>query len=95
MEKYLIIIEKSQTGYSAYSPDVPGCVATGKTIEKTIVNMKAALKFHLGAMLEEGEDIPTPRGIQSYLEAEKESSGEEYFITHILMESVLPEKLPV
>ncbi len=95
MDKYLIIIEKSQTGYSAYSPDVPGCIATGQTIEKTIVNMKTALKLHLRALLDDGEEIPSPRGVQSYLEAEKDSSGEEYFITHIAIESVLSEKLPV
>jgi predicted RNase H-like HicB family nuclease len=94
MEKYLIVVEKSQTGYSAYSPDVLGCIATGKTIDQTIANMKSALAFHLRGISDDGEEIPKPRGIQSYLDAERDSEGEEYFITHIDFESVLPERMP-
>ncbi len=92
MERYLIVVEKTQTGYSAYSPDVLGCIATGRTIEKTIANMKSALALHLRAMVEDGEVIPKPRGVQSYLDALSDSAGEDYFITHIAVESVLPEK---
>lgn len=73
-EKYLIVVEKSETGYSAYSPEVLGCVATGKAIDKTIANMKSALTMHLRALLEEGEELPKPQGVQSYLEAEKDSA---------------------
>lgn len=47
MEKYLIVIEKSETGFSSYSPDVLGCIATGETIDQTIKNMKSTLEFHL------------------------------------------------
>ena len=90
MQKYLIVVEKSETGYSAYSPEVVGCVATGKSIDKTLANMKSALAMHLRALLEEGEELPKPKGVQSYLEAEKDSAGEEYFITHIAVENVLP-----
>ena len=90
MEKYLVVVEKSDTGYSAYSPDVLGCAATGKTIDRTIARMKSALALHLRAIVEDGEEIPKPKGVQSYIEAEKESSGEEYFITHIALQSVLP-----
>ena len=95
MEKYLIVIEKSETGFSAYSPDVPGCIATGKTLDKTLTNMKSALVLHLRSIIEDGEEIPKPKGIQSYLDAERDSEGEEYFITHIGVESVLPRKVPV
>lgn len=95
VEKYLIVIEKSQTGYSAYSPDIMGCIATGKTIDKTIANMKSALELHLRGLVEDEEEIPKPRGIQSYLDAERDSSGEEYFITYIAVESVLPEEATV
>jgi predicted RNase H-like HicB family nuclease len=95
MEKYLIVVEKSKTGYSAYSPDVPGCIATGRTIEKTLANMKAALALHLRGLGEDGDEIPKPRGIQSYVDAERDSAGEEYFITHIGVESVLPKRVPV
>ena len=86
MEKYLIIIEKSETGFSSYSPDVLGCIATGETFDQTITNMKSALEFHLQGLLEDGEEIPKPGGVQSYLDAEKDSEGEEYFITHIAVE---------
>lgn len=91
MDKYLVVVEKSETGYSAYSPDVVGCIATGKTIEKTIANMKTVLALHLHAMAEDGEALPTPQGIASYLEAVSNSEGEEYFLTHIVMKDILPE----
>lgn len=93
MEKYLIVVEKSETGYSAYSPDVLGCIATGKTIEKTIEQMRAALALHLQSMLEDNEELPKPRGIASYLDAVSGSEGEEYFLTHITLESVLPDRV--
>ncbi len=94
MERYLIVIEKSETGFSAYSPDVLGCVTTGKTLNQTIVNMKSALAFHLQGLLKDGEETPKPRGVQSYFDAERESEGEEYFITHIAVKDVLPERVP-
>lgn len=93
MERYLIVIEKSETGFSAYSPDVLGCVTTGKTLNQTIANMKSALAFHLQGLLEDGEEIPKPRGVKSYLDAERDSEGEEYFITHIAIKDVLPERV--
>jgi len=93
MEKYLIVIEKSDTGFSAYSPDILGCIATGKTVEQTMANMRSALEFHLQGLLEEGEEIPQPRGVQSYLDAERDSEGEEYYITHIAVKDVLPAKI--
>jgi predicted RNase H-like HicB family nuclease len=95
MKKYLIVVEKSQTGYSAYSPDVSGCIATGKTIDKTLANMKSALALHLRTIADDGEEMPKTGGIQSYLDAERDSTGEEYFITHIAVESVLPVSVPV
>ncbi|MBI3957160.1 MAG: type II toxin-antitoxin system HicB family antitoxin [Chloroflexi bacterium] len=94
MERYLIVIEKSETGFSAYSPDVLGCVTTGKTVVQTIANMKSALAFHLQGMLADGEEIPQPRGIKSYLDAERDSEGEDYLITHIATNDVLPERVP-
>lgn len=60
MMKYLIIIEKSETGYSAYSPDLPGCASTGSTPEETEQNMREAIQFHLDGLKEEGYEIPTP-----------------------------------
>lgn len=66
--KYLIIIEKSETGYSAYSPDLPGCVSTGSTTEETEVNMREAIEFHIDGLKEEGYDIPEPSSRSSYVE---------------------------
>lgn len=93
MERYLIVIEKSEVGFSSYSPDVLGCIATGKTLNQTITNMKSALMFHLRGVLEDGEEIPKSRGVQSYLDAERESEGEEYYITHIAVKDILPERV--
>jgi predicted RNase H-like HicB family nuclease len=93
MARYLIVIEKSDTGFSSYSPDVLGCIATGKTLDQTIAAMKSALAFHLQGLLEDDEEIPQPRGVESYLDAERESEGEDYFITHIAVKDLLPERV--
>ncbi|MCI0666477.1 MAG: type II toxin-antitoxin system HicB family antitoxin [Methylococcaceae bacterium] len=66
--KYLIVIEKSETGYSAYSPDLPGCVSTGSTIEETEQNMRECIAFHLDGLKEEGYEIPKPISRSSYVE---------------------------
>jgi predicted RNase H-like HicB family nuclease len=50
MKKYLIVIEEISTGYSAYSPDVPGCVSTGRTREEVESNMREAIEFHVEGM---------------------------------------------
>ncbi|MCU1312172.1 MAG: hypothetical protein JWO20_3297 [Candidatus Angelobacter sp.] len=56
--KYLVIYEKTATGYSAYVPDLPGCVTTGATREETKVNMREAIGGHIQAMRQHGEPIP-------------------------------------
>lgn len=68
MKKYLIIVEKTETGYSAYSPDVPGCGSTGKTREEVERNIQEAIEFHLEGLREEGYDIPEPSSYSSYIE---------------------------
>jgi predicted RNase H-like HicB family nuclease len=95
MNKYLIVLEKSSTGFSAYSPDVLGCITTGETLEETRLNMQSALSFHIQAIAKDAEPIPQPRGIQSYLEALENSEGEEFFMTYINVQSVLPELVGV
>jgi predicted RNase H-like HicB family nuclease len=92
-DKYLVVVEKSRTGFSAYSPDVLGCIATGRSFERTMAKMKSALSLHLKAMLADGEKLPKPGGVQSYLQAEKYSEGEEYFIAHVDAGNVLPRKI--
>ena len=58
--KYLIILEPTDTGYSAYSPDIPGCVTTGATKAETERNMREAIEFHLAGLREEGMELPQP-----------------------------------
>ena len=58
--KFVVIIEKAEENYSAYAPDLPGCISTGRTIEETERNMRDAIEFHLEGMREDGEPIPAP-----------------------------------
>ena len=57
---YLIIIEATKSGFSAYAPDLPGCIATGPTADKTMKLMREAMNFHLEGMLTEGYELPQP-----------------------------------
>ncbi len=66
--KYLIVIEKTQTGFSAYSPDIPECVTTGKSHEETTENMEEAITFHLEGLKLEGEPLPLPSSTSAYIE---------------------------
>jgi predicted RNase H-like HicB family nuclease len=68
MYKYPVIIEKSKRNYSAYSPDLPGCVATGATVRETLSRMRAAIKFHLEGLKKEGSEIREPSTKVKYLE---------------------------
>ena len=67
--KYLTVIEKTHTGYSAYSPDLDGCVSTGSTVEEVTANMEEAIKFHLEGLKLEGYEIPQPKTTSTYIEA--------------------------
>ena len=66
--KYLVVIEQTETGYSAFSPDVDGCVATGETQEKVLHNMREALEFHLMGLRAEGYEVPAPSSTSTYVE---------------------------
>ncbi len=66
--RYLVIIEKTKTGFSAFSPDLPGCVATGATREETERNMRDAIAFHLEGMRQEGLESPKPQSTSTYLD---------------------------
>ncbi len=68
MKRYLIVIEKTQTGFSAYSPDLPGCISTGPTREDVERNMQEAIEFHLAGMREEGLAVPEPRTSSAYVD---------------------------
>lgn len=66
--KVLIVIEQTSTGFSAYSPDVPGCVATGATRKRVETAMREAIELHLAGMRAEGLQVPTPRSYSTYLD---------------------------
>jgi len=66
--KYLIIVEKTSTGYSSYSPDLDGCVATGRTKEEVEKFMKKAMEFHLEGLTMENNPKPSPHSYSSYVE---------------------------
>lgn len=67
MKEYLIIVEKTETGYSAYSPDLPGCISTGKSREEVEANMREAIEFHLEGLRLEGNEIPEPQSYSAYV----------------------------
>jgi len=66
--KYLVIIEETETGYSAFSPDLPGCIAAGSSREEVEKNMKEAIAFHLEGMSQEGLEAPQSNSFSTYLE---------------------------
>ena len=68
MKKYLIVVEKTGTGYSAYSTDLDGCVTTGATRQEVEIQMQEAISFHLEGMARNGEPIPEPRTYSAYVE---------------------------
>jgi len=68
MNKYLVIVEETETGYSAFSPDLPGCVATGTTRKGVEETMRDAIEFHLDGMREDGDPIPVSHSYSTYCE---------------------------
>ncbi len=66
--KYLIILEPTDTGYSAYSPDIDGCVAAGDDREETLELMRGAIEFHLEGLALDGEPAPESRSEAEMLE---------------------------
>ena len=67
-KRYPVVIERTSTGFSAYSPDVPGCAAVGHTEEETRLSFQDALEFHFEGMKLVGEPIPEPSSYVGYVE---------------------------
>lgn len=65
--RYAIVLEKMESNYSAYVPDLPGCIATGPTVEETEASIKEAMAFHLEGMREDHQGIPDPTGLVEYV----------------------------
>ncbi len=87
MQTYLMVIGKTSTGYSAHCPDVLGCAAVGKTIEEVVSHMKKALQLHFEGMVEDGEPIPKPGGVDSYRKLMKDLDVNQYFLAHVQTDS--------
>ena len=60
MKKYAVVIERGPNNYSAYVPDLPGCISTGKTVDEIARNIREAIELHLEGMAEDGDPIPEP-----------------------------------
>ena len=65
--KYAIVIEKADSNFSAYVPDLPGCIATGSSIEEAEQQIREAIQFHIEGMREDGADIPEPSSRVEYV----------------------------
>jgi predicted RNase H-like HicB family nuclease len=68
MKKYLIVVEKTANNFAAYLPDLPGCVATGKTRTEVEKNIRAAIELHLQGMREDGDSLPEPTSYTDLVE---------------------------
>ena len=66
--RYAVVIEKAENNYSAYVPDLAGCVATGATIAETEAQIREAIEFHLEGMREDGTPIPPPSSQVEYVD---------------------------
>ncbi len=67
--RYAVVIEKAEGNYSAYVPDLPGCVATGATVTEVENEIRAAIRFHIDGLKEDGLPVPSPSSIAEYVEA--------------------------
>jgi predicted RNase H-like HicB family nuclease len=77
MYRFLVVIEKVNNNYSAYSPDLPGCVSTGATREEAEKNMYEAIEMHIQGLLEDNLAIPESKSFAEYIAvAEKSSIGQ-------------------
>ncbi|MEO6945602.1 MAG: type II toxin-antitoxin system HicB family antitoxin [Nitrobacter sp.] len=67
--RYAVVIEKAGDNFSAYVPDLPGCVATGTSVEDVEHEIRDAIRFHIAGLNEDGLAIPAPTSIANYVEA--------------------------
>lgn len=77
MYHFLVVIEKTNNNYSVYSPDLPGCVATGATREEAEKNMYEAIEMHIQGLLEDNLSIPESKSFAEYVAVAEKSSIEQ------------------
>lgn len=68
MKRYAVVIEKGAENYSGYVPDLPGCIATGATIEETERLLREAIDLHLEGLVEDGVPVPEPSSVVEYFD---------------------------
>ncbi|HHK41425.1 MAG TPA: type II toxin-antitoxin system HicB family antitoxin [Planctomycetaceae bacterium] len=68
MRRYAIVVEKAKSNYAAYVPDLPGCVATGATVEEAERRLREAIEVHLEGLREDGLPVPEPSSVVDYVE---------------------------
>jgi predicted RNase H-like HicB family nuclease len=68
MKRYAVVIEKADENYSAYVPDLPGCIATGPTVAETEELLREAIALHIQGMQEDGIPVPAPSSVVDYIE---------------------------
>ena len=68
MKKYAIVVERAERNYAAYVPDLPGCVATGETVQETERLLREAIELHVAGLREDGLPVPEPSSVVDYLE---------------------------
>ena len=67
--RYAVVIEKAGGNFSGYVPDLPGCVATGETVEAVEQELKEAIRFHIDGLKEDGLPVPPPTAVADYVDA--------------------------
>jgi predicted RNase H-like HicB family nuclease len=67
MHRFLVVIERAGEGYSAYSPDLPGCIATGVTRDEVEKNMQEAIRVHVQGLIEDNQPVPEPSSTAEYV----------------------------
>ena len=73
--KYAVVFEKTDTGYSAHIPDLPGCVAAGADLQETQQLIREAVEMHLEGIREDGDSIPQPTTITDYVTVPQDIAG--------------------
>ncbi|MFL5328151.1 MAG: type II toxin-antitoxin system HicB family antitoxin [Gemmataceae bacterium] len=68
MKRYAIVVERAAKNFAGYVPDLPGCVATGTTVEETERLLREAIEIHVAGLVEDGIDVPEPSSVVDYLE---------------------------
>jgi predicted RNase H-like HicB family nuclease len=66
--RYAVVIEKADGNYSAYVPDLPGCVATGDSVQAIEAEIREAIRFHIDGLEEDGLPVPTPTSLAEYVD---------------------------